>query len=471
MSVRPNILLVMTDQQRGDCLSLARHPALLTPTMDALGAQGAWFRRAYVTCPSCVAARRSLLSGQFPATHGLVGYADGIEWPAPPTLPGVLAEHGYQTAIVGRSMHQHPPRKRYGYQQMTLSGTGMDYEEYLAQHAPPGSGGYYGTGVMHNDWTARPWPLADHLHHTHWTVNQALDFLHKRDPSCPFFLTVSFIAPHPPLIPPACYFERYLRTPLPEPVYGDWATPPADDGLGQGQSPSRVHLTGEALRSARAAYYGLINHIDDELHRLLNPVTGQERLFGGPTIVLFTSDHGEMLGDHYCWRKSVPYEGAAHIPFLLRTPPQLGLRSRLRIDAPVCLEDVMPTLLDLAGVPIPATVQGRSLVPWLRGETPAWRDWLHLEHAPLHQTLTDGREKYIWHVADGREQFFRLTSDPHERHDLAAAPAEAATLAQWRSRLIAELAGRPEGFTDGQRLLPGRPYHAALPHAGPRPTA
>ncbi len=119
---------------------------------------------------------------------------------------------------------------------------------------------------------------------------------------------------HPPLIPPACYFDRYIRTGVPDPLIGDWAVPPENDGIGMGVSSPKVNLKGEALLSARAGYYGLINHLDDQLHRLLNDVTGIDKMTGGNTAVIMTADHGEMLGDHYLWRKSLPYEGAARIP-------------------------------------------------------------------------------------------------------------------------------------------------------------
>lgn len=457
---RPNILLIMTDQQRGDCLSIDGHPVLLTPTMDRIAGQGVRFTHAYTTCPSCIAARRSLLSGQFPATHGMVGYRDGVEWDAPPTLPQVLKEHGYQTYLVGRNMHQHPVRKRLGYDHMVIhQGEDSDYLEWLSRLEPEGSGGYYGTGVTHNDWTARPWHMPEAYHMTNWTVNEALAFLRKRDPSCPYFLTVSFLAPHPPLVPPEPYMERYLRTELPQPVIGDWAEPPDNKGLGMGQNASRVQLEGEALRSARAAYYGLINHVDDQINRLLNPVNG---LIGEDTIVVFTSDHGEMLGDHYFWRKTVPYEPSARIPLLIRPASGSRIAPGTVVEQAACLEDIMPTLLAMAGVVPPETVQGMDLSPLMRGEAVAPRPYIHIEHAPMHHTLTDGREKFIWFVEDGREQFFRLADDPTELHDLARRPEEAERIAQWRDLLVKELAGRPEGFSDGARLIPGVSYPPVL---------
>jgi len=448
---RPNILLIMTDQQRGDALSCAQHPVLLTPNMDTIAEAGVRFRHCYSTCPTCIAARRSLLSGQYPRTHGMVGYRDGVAWDVPPTLPSILRAHGYQTVLVGRNMHQHPPRRRLGYDEMTIYP--QDYDRWLAERAPE-AGGVFGGGVMHNDWTARPWHLDEYLHPTNWTVERALDFLRRRDPSCPFFLTVSFIAPHPPLNPPAFYMERYLRQELPPPVLGDWASPHGYDlGGNDGVAPSRIVLEGEALRSARAAYYGLINHVDDQLRRLLNPINGVDTQTGHNTIVLFLADHGEMLGDHYLWRKSVPFEPSARVPLLLRAPERFELQAGTVVDAPVSLEDVMPTLLEL---------------PLLRGEPVAWRPYLHIEHAPLHQSLTDGRTKYVWWVRDGREQLFDLVSDPFERHDLASDAQQHDRLSQWRERLVSALAERPEGFVKDGRLQAGVDYRPVLPHALPK---
>jgi arylsulfatase A-like enzyme len=462
MSERPNILLFVTEQHRGDCLGIESHPVLLTPNMDAIAGSGARFTRAYTTCPTCIAARRCILSGRFPSTHGMVGYREGVEWDIDDALPAVLSDAGYQTAWIGRSMHQYPPEKRFGFEHMvTLEHRcPSDYTKFVQEHRPDDWEGVYGTGVMHNDWTARPWHLHDDLHPTSWTVHEALRFLRDRDASRPFFLVVSFLAAHPPLMPPAFYLERYLRTGVPDPVIGDWAVPPPDGGRGMDVSSSRVNLEGEALLSARAGYYGLLNHLDDEIRRILNPVTGVNRMTGNNTAVMLTSDHGEMLGDHYLWRKTVPYEPSARIPFLMRAPGRFGIRTGTVVERPVCLEDVMPTVLDLAGVSVPDSVEGRSVLPLARGESAEWRRHIHLEHAPMHHTLTDGREKYVWFVDDGREQLFRLADDPTECRDLAADPGEAQTLSRWRALLIEELTGRGEGFTDGATLIPGRPYPA-----------
>ncbi|MBI2442215.1 MAG: sulfatase-like hydrolase/transferase [Lentisphaerae bacterium] len=462
---QPNILLFVSEQHRGDCLGIENHPVLLTPNMDAIAGAGARCAHAYTSAPSCIAARRSLLCGQFPATHGMVGYREGVEWQIEDTLPAVLARAGYETVWVGRSMHQFPPQKRFGFERvidMAWRRYECDYFKFFKQRRPDDWEGPWGTGVMHNDWTARPWHLAEDLHPTNWTVHEALRFLRERNDTRPFFLVVSFLAAHPPLVPPAFYLERYLRTGVPEPVIGDWAVPPPGDGKGMGVDHDRVNLRGEALLCARAGYYGLLNHLDDQMRRVLNPYWGVQALTKNNTAVIFTSDHGEMLGDHYLWRKIVPYEPSARIPLLIQAPPHFGIKPGTVINQPVGLEDIMPTCLDLAGVAIPPAVEGRSLLPLARRENPPWREFIHIEHAPVHHTLADGREKYIWFAADGREQFFRLSDDPRECHDLAGKPAEAARLNFWRNRMIAELKNRPEGFSDGTRLIPGRPYTAVL---------
>jgi arylsulfatase A-like enzyme len=458
MDKRPNILFIHTEHHRGDSLGAEGHPVLLTPNMDTIARQGVRFTRFYSACPSCIAARRSILTGQNPQTHGLVGYRDGLEWEGTPTLPGVLCEHGWQTAHIGRSMHQHPPRKGYGFEQMEIQ---LDYHAWLRDHSPRrGTDDWFGGGVMHNDWTARPWHLDEDLHNTNWTVERALRFMERRDPARPFFLSLGFIAAHPPLQPPAFYLERYLRTGVPERALGDWASPPQTNDKDDYVSAHHVDLRGEALLCMRAAYYGLLNHVDDQLRRLINPIKGLPHR--RDTIIILTGDHGEMLGDHYLFRKSVAYEGAARVPFLLSAPPVFGIGRGRVVDAVATHADIMPTLLDMLGLPVPHTVDGLSLYGLMRGEPPtAWRECLHIEHAPNHHALTDGREKYIWWVADGREQFFDLTEDPQELRDLAlqAEPR----IVDWRKRLVERLRSRPEGFVRDGALAPGRPYQAVIP--------
>jgi len=466
---RPNFILIMTDQQRGDCLGVDGHPCLLTPNMDALAGAGSRFRRAYTTCPSCIPARRALLTGQFPATNGMPGFVGGVPITAP-TLPGELKKAGYQTYMVGRTMHQSPPSARYGYDHMQLaSGYEPDPYHHHIRVETDQVDGVASHGLNFNGWNARPWHLEETLHPTHYTVNEALKFLETRDQTCPFFLTVSFYAPHPPLCPPAFYMDRYLRQELPPTAIGSWAKPPKNQDLGLSVASPRVQLEGEALQSCQAGYFGLINHVDDQIFRLLAP-RGGAKYNQRNTVILFVSDHGEMLGDHHMFRKCEPYEGSARIPFIISGGSALGLKPRQVFDQPVCLEDLMPTILDLSGTNIPEGVDGRNLAPLLRGEPCEWRPFLHGEHAPCYSQeqanhyLVDETTKYIWRPHNGEEQLFDLTNDPHECHNLAEDMAHSDRVEQWRNRLIDQLSNRPEGFTDGKSLIPGRDYPGLLPH-------
>ena len=468
---RPNIVLIMTDQQRGDCLGIEERGGLQTPNLDALAISGVRFSRAYSSCPSCVAARRSLMAGQKPSTHGIVGYSDFQEWRIEHTLPSTLQRAGYQTALVGRDMHLHPSRKRYGFE--TYITTKTHYPRWLAEHSSPWQGGESGHGIRGANWMARPWHLPEWQHEINWTTEQALRFLEDRDPSCPFFLVVSYYPPHPPLTPTAFYLEKYLSMELPDPVVGDWAIPP-DERDALNPSSFNMQVPSEAARIFCAGYYALINQLDDQIGRILQPLKRREP----DTFLLFTSDHGEMMGDHYWRHKGLPYEGSARIPFLLSGP---DIPEGLVCDEVVGLEDVMPTLLQLGDVPIPETVDGESVLHLLSDSPGAWRPYLHGEHvhdAEWYKTgdfrhapritgmhyLTNGREKYIWFPGNGHEQLFDLVTDPQECYDLADRSEYEDSLRMWRERLVRELEGRPEGYSDGNQLVPGRPNSPTLPH-------
>jgi arylsulfatase len=468
----PDILLIMPDQMRGDCLSILGHPVVHTPQLDALARQGMLFRRAYSTVPSCIPARYALLTGMLPQTSGIVGFA--ARPITTPTLPTLLADAGYSTVLVGRNMHQLPESGTCGYQKQILGSTYVKDDEYdrFLKKAAPETGGIlkfvYDLGVTLNGWQAKPWPLADNLHPTAWIVSQSRKIIVEMPAGQPLFLTTSFYAPHPPLFPPKKYFDACLKANLPKPAHGDWVDwaklPSADDS--PDKQAARVRLDGETLRRAQAGYFGSIEHVDEQIGPLIADFKARSERAGRPWVIVFTSDHGEMLGDNGYFRKCEPYEGAANIPFIIAASPALGIKPGGRCAQPVGLEDILPTLVELAHVKPPKSADGLDLGPVLRGESKLPRDWLHLEHAPTYSkaqafhALTDGHYKYIWRPQDGTEQLFDLDRDPHEEHDLSAAATTSVTLLQWRDRLVRRLAARPEGFSDGQRLIPGRPYPA-----------
>ena len=205
-ATRPNILLITTDQQRGDCLGLDPcAPAVLqTSNLDWIARTGTHFQRGYAECPSCIPARRSLMTGTAPAANGAVGFK-GAEWNPAHTLAGELSVAGYQTEMIGK-LHLSPPRKRFGFDHMQLAdatrGRPNDYVEWLhQQHGHTSVHPGMAHGISSNGWVGRPHHLPEEQMHTFWCIDRAMDFLDKRDPSAPFFLNISFIDPHPPLTP------------------------------------------------------------------------------------------------------------------------------------------------------------------------------------------------------------------------------------------------------------------------------
>ncbi len=466
----PNLVLIMTDQQRGDCLSIARRRrALHTPNLDALAHGGARFSNAFTECPICIPARHTLMTGMSPDRTGCVGWSPRQRIADPSsTLPELLRQSGYQTAMIGRGMHQFPGYKRYGFEIVRDNPTRDPYSrirEVPALSRAPQFQNYphlRGHGLHPNGVTSRSWPFAEEFHQTNIAVNWALQFLDDRDREAPFFLSVGFVAPHPPLLPPSFFYDRCWNRlqsyGVESPSVGLWCDD-AGDGLGQHIQSHHQVLEGARLHEMLAAYYASIEHVDNQLLLLLERLNAE-----GETYVLFTSDHGEMLGDHHLWRKSSPYQGAVSVPFLLNGP---RIEPSQVLAAPVGLQDILPTFCELAQVEVPSHVTGRSVLPLLRGES--GRPHLHGEHANANEVrgfhfLTDGNWKYIWFV-DGHEQLFDLQSDPDEMLDHAPDAKHAATLTTWRARLIEQLRDRPEGFSDGQTLIANRPYRPAMPHA------
>jgi arylsulfatase A-like enzyme len=425
------------------------------------------FRRAYTPVASCIPARYALLTGLSPQTSGVVGFR--AKPFATPSLPELLGKAGYHTILVGRNMHQVATSGSCGYQSRILGSTyvsGDEYHEFL-KRAVPEIGDIRAfvkeMGLTYNHWQAKPWPLPDNLHPTEWVVAQSREVVKEVEADQPLFLTTSFYAPHPPLFPPEKYFDAYMRRQLPSPAHGTWVDWDALSAKGD-RTGHRVLLEGRTLKAAQAGYFGLIEHLDSQIAGLIRDFRARSEKAGRPWVIVFTSDHGEMLGDHGYFRKCEPYEGSANIPLIISGSPVLGFNSDSRIRQPVCLEDIMPTLLALVGVKNPSHVDGVNLVPTLRGKKQAIREWLHFEHAPCYSeaqayhALTDGHYKYIWRPTDGTEQLFDLDGDPREEEDLSNEPSQQITLQTWRRRLVERLAGRAEGFSKNGRLIPGRPY-------------
>jgi len=463
---QPNIILIIADQLRGDCIGPNGHRYARTPNLDHLAAQGTNFTHAYSAVPSCLPARAALWSGQEQWHTGVLGMGSGqgnIPNDFPHTLAGEMTRAGYRTHLVGKG-HFEPQRAAMGFESHELDESGRmiargeedEYRAWFRRHGPDGVTPD-DHGVDWNSWHARPWHLSEHLHPTAWTMTRALDFLKKREPDRPFFLNISFSRPHSPYVPPALYFDMYDRMELPAPFVGDWAAmhnlPERNRNAWHGRmAPEEIHR-------ARAGYLGEIGFIDTQLGRLFNWMSRFQPAAMRNTWFLFTSDHGDMQGDHHLWRKTYAYEGSARIPFIVAPPAGQG--SRRMAEEVVELRDVMPTLLEAAGLPIPETVDGRSLLPLLDAPAADWRPYIHGEHCTCYapeqemQYVTDGRRKLVWLPRIGEQQFFDLEAGPGELRNLIADPARQQEIDRWRGYLVGELEKRECGWVrDGKLHCP-----------------
>ena len=482
----PNIVLICTDQMRRDCVGAFGNPEIETPALDTMKRQGCAFTRAYSAVPSCIPARAALLTGLSQEHHGRVGYRDGVRWNYAHTLPGEFAKAGYHTQCIGK-MHVSPARNLLGFQNVLLNDGYMHHGRAYTENVFDNFCGcndylYWlkrekgvdvdiiDDGMEVNSWVCRPWLYEEKYHSTNWTVSESIDFLRRRDPDKPFFLMTSFVAPHPPYTPPRYYYDMYINRPLSDPLMGDWAKQDDADQNGLIYNTDRGIIPPQALKRAKAAYYGSITHIDHQILRLIQAVFEYRQLSN--TVFVFLSDHGEMLGDHHLFRKFLPYEGSSGVPLLFYDPGDvLGIRKNRSIPALAELRDVMPTLLDIAGLPIPKELDGKSLLPLMRGETGRVRDFLHGEHTGAegpdglgNQFIVTEHDKYIWFSRTGRELYFDLDRDPHELHDAIQDPGCQARINLLRSQLVQLLAGREEGYSDGQRLIPGQKQTPCLKH-------
>ena len=393
------------------------------------------------------------MTGMTPYSQGMVGYRDGQPWDYPHTLAGELTAAGYQTANIGKT-HFYPARKHLGFEQLVIP---TDYEEWLGQQ-PGIETDKLAHGVPANSWLGRPNHLPEHQMEETYFVGRALDFLHKRDPTRPFFLTLSFNGPHPPWCPPQVYYDQFIDRDLPKPEIGDWAERhardaryPLDVNAWRGTLPEHI------VHRARAAYFAYLAFLDAQIGRLVERLQRSGLL--DDTLIVFTSDHGEMLGDHHLWRKTYAYEASARVPLIAVAPGSMNVERNVECDALVGWEDIMPTFLQAAETDQPESVEGHSVLELLKDPSHTLRPYYHGEHAPCYhpenanQFLTDARWKYIWNPINGEEQLFDLQADPHECADLAR--KEPDVLAHWRQTMARQLACRQEQLSDGTQLRTG----------------
>ncbi|MCK5878324.1 MAG: arylsulfatase [Holophagae bacterium] len=458
---KPNIIFILCDQMRADFLGTYGCQAAYTPNIDGLAGMGTRFEHAYSAVPSCLPARGILWSGMNQWNTGVLGMGPGqgpVPNDFPHTLPGELTRAGYRTHMVGKG-HFEPQRALMGFETTELDESGRmptsDYRTWFKKNANPNITPD-DHGVSWNSWVARPWHTEEHLHPTAWTMSRALDFLNTRDREQPFFLNISFARPHSPYVPPQPYWDLYEGKDLPEPFVGGWADRHEDPRMSTHPNTWRGKKSEEKIRRARQGYLGEMSFIDAQVGRLINWISRHDSEAYKNTCFVFAADHGDMLGDHNLWRKTFAYEGSTRIPLIIVPPGNRGFRDGIdrerSAEQVVELRDIMPTLLDVAGLEIPDDVDGKSVLPIIEKRAVEWREYIHGEHCTLFseeeemQYVTNGKRKFIWLPRLNIERFFDLQEDPGEEINLIDQPERQKEIQIWRNYLIQELDQRDCGW-------------------------
>jgi arylsulfatase A-like enzyme len=498
LSDRPSFLCIITDQQRADHLGCAGNPVLRTPNIDRIAAQGLRFERAYVNNPLCMPARATFFTGRTARGHGVRTNGIPLDY-ATPTMTDALRQAGYRTHGVGK-IHLRPfgtpsgraieelnpqefpesralwdsgriqalPQPYYGLEKVEFAGghgswMWGDYLAWLRQQRPDGFDLLQpkaGTPTPNKAEQAWKSALPQELHHSCWVADRTIAFLKEAaEQPKPFFLWCSFPDPHHPYCPPAPWSEMYgpEGVPLPKRREGELDDLPPflkevyEKGMPLSGRFAATRMAEEQLREILALTYGMISLFDHHIGRILDAL--EETSLRRNTVVMFMSDHGDMMGDHWLINKGpFHFDGLLKVPFIWSWPGQFG--SGATTDALASHLDFAPTVLDLAGVPIPEGPvplkgeaaqmpppwPGLSLVPILRGgEQPASRDAIVIENDEDYLGLrlrTLVTERYQLTVYSGQDygELFDLQEDPDQVHNLWSSPRHRSvrdSLHQW----------------------------------------
>lgn len=417
--LQDNILLITTDQQRFDTINALGNRSIFTPHLNYMAAMGTSYTSCYACCPICVPSRTTIMTGLHGYESGVVTNATHEEvmkkqTAARKTLPAMLTDAGYQTCATGK-MHFSPARAHYGFEQMTLP---LDYMRYYDGRQDLARPKAHGVGECEMEPVLSGVDTKDSM--TAWVTDRSIDYLETRDPLRPFFLWTSYTKPHPPFDPCRDFWDLYADIPMPAPAYGDWSRnlEEAPQGfLAGAYENTNMHLFGEQqILASRRAYYALITQIDYSLGRLFGALREQD-LFRN-TWIIFTSDHGEMLGDHHMSQKNLFFEGSAHVPLLIVPPAGRGLPGNVRVDQLTQLADIYPTILHMAGLTPPEEITGNNLLSPLPEGQLFFGNSLNSNFCVM-----DQKSKLVYSAVGDHLLLFDLAADPYEQHDLSNDPA------------------------------------------------
>jgi arylsulfatase A-like enzyme len=432
---RPNILVLVADEFRHDCLGVAGHPVVKTPNLDALARGGVRFAKAYAAGPVCSPSRATLFTGRYPQVHGVtqnnLPFKEGEV-----TLPQMLRAQGYTTAMVGK-LHLQGYESWFDSAEIDTEGNSEAYRAFLRDRGreikgAPNIAAVPGSLVAPDRTPLRVGTsvLPEDLFPEAWQADRAIDFIRRqKGKDRPWFLYLSMLKPHSEFVVPAPYDTMYPAGEMKLPAtFVPHLERPADFVAGRDEakarkkarddgpgSPARVFINDpDILRAVIGHYYGAVTMVDKHMGRVIAALDEVGARDG--TIVLFTADHGNMLGERNRMFKGVMYEASARVPLILRGP---GVPAGRVSDAVLDNSAVTPTLLDLAGLPIPSGVQGKTLVPALRGGEGPGAAFSYLRDKMVRR----GDWKLILPLDRGRApELYNLAADPAEQDNLYNKP-------------------------------------------------
>jgi choline-sulfatase len=440
MSERPSILFLMSDEHRADLAGFAGNDVVRTPALDHLAETGIVFRNAYTPSPITVPTMQCLMAGQLPKTCGCEGWI--ALQPGYETFPRVFARHAYAAVACGRIMMQGPDQMQ-GWVHRIGDDAKLreDYitervEAEFAQHLRPFADYKWsdakeiaraGIGRAHNrtsdDYTV--------LGARNYIDKHYVDPYYDREqPDRPLLLRVGLLQPHYPYIADADRFRYYLPRVQP---YRD-QEPFDHPFLSQRQVRPGIDASHREIRRAAAAYYAMVETIDDLYGQVLEALefAGQDL---DEWIIVYCSDHGEMLGEHGIWEKQKFFEGSVHVPLIVRWPARFPGGGVVEENVSLC--DLFATLCDLAGLPIPAGLDSRSLVPLMEGDPGGWRNEVVSQFGLTNVMIKRDHLKYQYYGPDMPEVLFDLSRDPGESANRVDDPAYANDVRAFRARLAA----------------------------------
>jgi len=453
---KPNILLITCDQMRADAMGCAGNPIVKTPNLDALAASGINFANAYTPYPVCEPARASITTGMYP--HKCLVFnpkSGGEEITDFPVLGTELTKLGYTTYAMGK-LHYHPytppgqPKTTHGIQHVEFAESGRwanlydgaaGLEDYLDYLEAVGWGGYSRAhAVGNNDIFPTVSPLPEEHYVDSWVASRAVSHMqqHLEDtPDKPFFMWASFPKPHSPYDPPRPYDAMYdpREIPLPIGTIDDIRNRGLDEDYARYFKYQWDTVSDAAKQVILAHYYGLISFQDKQVGRMLDFL--QQAGVRDNTIVIFTADHGDMMGDFGLYFKTVMYRGSIDVPFIVSYPN--GLPANIVSNELVGLQDIFPTLFAFAGK-TDINTDGLDLAPIIKGEQPGRESYVAYfctDEYPQNGriALVTKDFKYIYTVSGGVEELYDMKNDPCEKNNLATKPEFAALLCEKRSEL------------------------------------